>query len=53
MINHSASLKSVLDNNLEQFDMHDFSCYKELAEQIGDAKIVMLGEATHGTYEFY
>ncbi|GAQ80536.1 hypothetical protein KFL_000560255 [Klebsormidium nitens] len=27
--------------------------YDELLRQIGDAQIVMIGEATHGTHEFY
>ncbi len=27
--------------------------YDELIEGIGDARVVMLGEATHGTHEFY
>jgi erythromycin esterase-like protein len=27
--------------------------YDVLMKQIGDASIVMLGEATHGTHEFY
>lgn len=29
------------------------SRYDELLRQIGDAQIVMIGEATHGTHEFY
>lgn len=53
MTYHIESMKSILDNNLEPFDIHHSSSYEELAKQIGDAKIVMLGEATHGTYEFY
>lgn len=31
----------------------DDSAYAVLLEKIGDAKIVLLGEATHGTHEFY
>lgn len=29
------------------------SLYKKLLDYIGDAQIVLLGEATHGTHEFY
>jgi erythromycin esterase-like protein len=31
----------------------DPSQYDELIEGIGDARVVLLGEATHGTHEFY
>ncbi|MCB0875268.1 MAG: erythromycin esterase family protein [Solirubrobacterales bacterium] len=27
--------------------------YDELIDQVGDARVVMIGEATHGTHEFY
>ena len=27
--------------------------YTPLLEQIGDASLVLLGEATHGTHDFY
>jgi erythromycin esterase-like protein len=37
--------------------LHPFSatqeCYTKLLDKIGDANIVLLGEATHGTQEFY
>ncbi|CAN5528277.1 hypothetical protein BH24GEM3_BH24GEM3_05980 [soil metagenome] len=29
------------------------SDYDPLMERIGDARVVLLGEATHGTHEFY
>src|SRR5436190_7748316 len=29
------------------------SCYDPLLEMVGDARIVLLGEASHGTHEFY
>lgn len=31
----------------------DFHAYDTLLQKIGDAQIVLLGEATHGTHEFY
>src|ERR671927_628095 len=31
----------------------DLSGYDPLIELVGDARIVLLGEATHGTHEFY
>jgi erythromycin esterase-like protein len=31
----------------------DLSCYDALLQSIGDARIVMIGDASHGTHEFY
>jgi erythromycin esterase-like protein len=31
----------------------DTSTYEKILEKIGNAQIVLLGEATHGTHEFY
>jgi erythromycin esterase-like protein len=31
----------------------DLSCYDTLLESIGDARVVMIGDASHGTHEFY
>ncbi|MFN8769375.1 MAG: erythromycin esterase family protein [Neisseriaceae bacterium] len=47
------SHRHIIENNLIPFDITHYSYYKELIAQIGDARVVMLGEATHGTYEFY
>jgi erythromycin esterase-like protein len=33
--------------------MHDASSYDALLERIGDADVVCIGEASHGTHEFY
>jgi erythromycin esterase-like protein len=46
------SLKD-LDSLILPFNLDNYASYKPLLEQIGEAKIVLLGEASHGTYEFY
>ena len=33
--------------------LDDESAYDALFDRIGDARYVLLGEATHGTHEFY
>src|SRR5688572_28181455 len=49
----------VLDNTVEIIRDHisplsgDRADYDPLLEMIGDARLVLLGEATHGTHEFY
>lgn len=35
------------------YPLHGFADLDPLVERIGDAKLVLLGEATHGTHEFY
>jgi protein-L-isoaspartate(D-aspartate) O-methyltransferase len=39
--------KAIAFNSIEEFPMDD------LLDRIGDAKVVLLGEASHGTSEFY
>jgi erythromycin esterase-like protein len=43
-------LKKGATHKLENFDKKDLDA---LLEHIGDARYVLLGEASHGTYEFY
>jgi erythromycin esterase len=43
-------LKKSVTHKLENFDKKDLNA---LLECIGDARYVLLGEASHGTSEFY
>jgi protein-L-isoaspartate(D-aspartate) O-methyltransferase len=43
----------VLGSSCEPFDSIESADLAPLLERIGDAKVVLLGEATHGTSEFY
>ena len=47
------NLRDLLDNKCVPFSWQDPASYQNLIDHIGDARIVLLGEATHGTYEFY
>lgn len=42
--------KVILDNSIE---VNDEGAINELIEKIGGAKYVLLGEASHGTHEYY
>ena len=42
--------KVILDNSIE---VNDEGAINELIEKIGSAKYVLLGEASHGTHEYY
>lgn len=49
-------VKPVVDSAFIGLQMHELTSAKDLntlIEKIGDAKVVLLGEATHGTAEFY
>ncbi|OIQ87898.1 protein-L-isoaspartate O-methyltransferase [mine drainage metagenome] len=48
-----AGLSNAIAAHAEQFDEIDSADLKPLLQRIGDARIVLLGEATHGTSEFY
>ncbi|GAA0280993.1 hypothetical protein GCM10009127_22780 [Alteraurantiacibacter aestuarii] len=49
----SAELTDILRANAENLPSPDAPDFADLFERFGDARIVMLGEATHGTHEFY
>lgn len=49
----SETLLNSLNNEIAPFDLHDKKTYETIAEKIGNARIVLMGEATHGTQEFY
>jgi len=42
-----------MDNSIIKLEKGPSSDFSSLLNQIGDAKIVLLGESTHGTHEFY
>ena len=47
------ALPEQIAKHAEQFDDIDEVSLDALLERIGDARVVLLGEATHGTSEFY
>lgn len=51
--NASESLIHLLNQEITPFSLDDSNSYQQLGKKIGDARLVLLGEATHGTEEFY
>jgi len=49
----SAAVSRLIAESSHRFDDIDAADVGRLLEQIGDARLVLLGEATHGTSEFY
>jgi len=49
----SESLPAMLQRHGEAFEVGDQASLDQLLERIGDARIVLIGEASHGTSEFY
>lgn len=46
-------LVGLINDKCEPLDIHQKGAYDTLLDKIGDANIVLIGEATHGTHEFY
>lgn len=46
-------LIQLLNEEIIPFSPENESTLKTLTEKIGDARIVLMGEATHGSAEFY
>jgi len=51
--NTDSTLVKLIDESSEPFSDIDTAGLDGLLERIGDARLVLLGEATHGTAEFY
>ncbi|MDX1667295.1 MAG: erythromycin esterase family protein, partial [Saprospiraceae bacterium] len=51
LTNNITNIKNTIDS--ESFQLNDTDDLQPLFDQIGDARIVMLGEASHGTHEYY
>lgn len=48
-----AKLLRLLNAEISAFDVEDPATYTVLLDKIGDAQLVLMGEASHGTAEFY
>ena len=46
-------LIKIIDDKCVPFSIKDWSTHDSLMGKIGDARFVLMGEATHGTFEFY
>ena len=47
------TVAEIVTRSAEPFDRYDTADLSPLIERIGNARVVLLGEATHGTAEFY
>lgn len=50
---HVSDFIHLLNKEIIPFSINEKSTYQYLADKIGNARLVLLGEATHGTQEFY
>jgi protein-L-isoaspartate(D-aspartate) O-methyltransferase len=49
----SQTLPSLIRRNSESFDTVEQASFASILQRIGNARIVLIGEASHGTSEFY
>lgn len=49
----SKTLPSLIRRNSQCFDSPDAARLNAIVERVGDARVVLIGEASHGTSEFY
>jgi erythromycin esterase-like protein len=48
-----ATLSAILNDNAEPLPDIDSEHFAALFDRYGDAQVVLIGEASHGTHEFY
>src|ERR1700738_4479186 len=53
MTTTAVAVSSLRDGAAAAARAHADDPYKAIVERIGDAQVVMIGEASHGTHEFY
>lgn len=51
--NQEKTVTELIEQAAEPFDKREGADFTSLLERVGDAKVVLIGEASHGTSEFY